>query len=128
MSLPSIAFIVFGLGCIAFGATHELTWFRRRRGVVVTGIIVEIIKDHTPSEGGPSYHPKIEYSIGVETNNFVSKYGNGSPAAVGTPVDVLLSSEGKDPEVLTAGNRLLFSVIPIGFGLMFIVTGFGIRP
>ena len=95
---------------------------------MVTGIIVEIIKDHTPSEGGPYYHPKIEYSIGVETNNFVSKYGNGSPAAVGTPVDVLLSSEGKDPEVLTAGNRLLFSVIPIGFGLMFIVTGFGIRP
>jgi hypothetical protein len=127
MSLPSIAFIAFGLACIAFGLAHELNWFRRRGGIVVTGIIVEIIKDHTPSEGGPYYHPKIEYSIGEETHDFVSKYGNGAPAVVGTPVDVLLSSEGKEPEIVTAMNRLLFSVIPFVFGLVFIVIGFGIQ-
>ncbi len=95
---------------------------------MVTGIIVEVIKDHTPSEGGPYYHPKIEYSIGEVTHDFVSKHGNGAPAALGTPVDVLLSSEGKEAEVVTSGNRFVFSVIPFAFGLLFIAAGFGIRP
>jgi hypothetical protein len=128
MSPPSIAFIVFGLACIALGVAHELTWLRRRGGVVVKGVIVEIIMDPSPSEGGPYYHPKIEYSIGEEAHDFVSKYGTSAPAAVGTPVAVLLSSEGKEPEVLTAVNRLLFSVIPFAFGLLFIVVGLGMQP
>lgn len=92
------------------------------------GVVVEIIKDHSPSEGGPYYSPRIEYSIGSETRCFVSKYATGNPAPVGTFVDVLVLSEGKEAEVLTSGNRLIFSLIPIAFGLLFIVTGFGIRP
>jgi hypothetical protein len=132
MSLPGIASVVFGLAFIAFGVAHELTWFRRRRGAAVKGVVVEIIKDHSPSEyqgeGGPYYYPRIEYSIGSETRCFVSKYGTGNPAPVGTFVDVLVSSESKDAEVLTSGNRLICSVIPIAFGLLYIVTGFGIRP
>ncbi len=128
MSLLAIAFVVFGLAFIALGVAHEFTWFRRRGGVAVKGVVVEIIKDHAPSEGGACYSPKIEYSIGEETRCFVSKYGASVPIPVGTLVDVLVSSEGKEPEVLTSGNRLIFSVIPIAFGLLFIVAGFGIRP
>jgi hypothetical protein len=128
MSLPAIAFVVFGLAFIAFGVAHELTWCRRRGGAAVKGVVVEIIKDHSPSEGGPYYSPRIEYSIGSETRCFVSKYATGNPAPVGTFVDVLVLSEGKEAEVLTSGNRLIFSLIPIAFGLLFIVTGFGIRP
>jgi hypothetical protein len=79
MSPPSIAFIVFGLACIALGVAHELTWLRRRGGVVVKGVIVEIIMDPSPSEGGPYYHPKIEYSIGEEAHDFVSEYGTRAP-------------------------------------------------
>lgn len=128
MSLPAIAFVVFGLAFIAFGVVHELTCFRRRGGVAVKGVVVEIILDHSPSEGGPYYSPKIEYSIGEETRSFVSKYGTCAPAPVGTFVDVLVSSEGKEAEVVRSGNRLIFSVIPFAFGLLFIVTGFRILP
>ncbi len=92
------------------------------------GVVVETIIDRSPSEGGPYYHPKIEYSIGEETRCFVSKYGASAPAPVGTWVDVWVSSEGREAEVLTSANRLVFSVIPLAFGWLFIVTGFGIRP
>lgn len=127
MSLPGIAFVVFGLACVALGGAHEFTWFRRRGGLVVKGLVVEIVEDRTPSEGGSFCRPRIEYSIGGETRDFVSTYGSVDAEAVGTHVDVLLSSDGKDAEVLNSRNRLLFSVIPLAFGLLFIVVGFGIR-
>jgi len=92
----------------------------------VKGRIVEFVEDRTPSEGGPSFQPRVEYTIGGETRVFVSTYGSGDPEAVGALVDVLLSADGKAAEVLNSRNRWLFSVIPFVFGLLFIVVGFGI--
>jgi len=125
MNLAAFSFSAFGVACAALGVAHEFTWWKRRHGKVVTGIVFGTVEDFSCESKG--YFPEVEYVLDGEVRRFVSKYGGMEPKANGTAVDVLVSATGTNAEVLTPCNRLLFTVLPIIFGLLFFLTGLGIK-
>ena len=122
-----IGFMALGCIFIIFGVAHEFTWFRRRGGVIVKGCVIDNIE--SPSgEVGTAYCPVVEYISDGITLSFVSKYGSNAPLTKGASIDVLISKLSKEPEVYTFSNRVLFTVVPILFGLLFVLVAIGIRP
>ena len=121
-----IGFIVFGVLALAVAVWHELTWWRRRRGTNGQDTIVGFSESHDAD--GVSYSPEIEYQGAEGSMRFISNYGSCRKPHIGSSVHLIINESGHSAEVAGASNRLLFTIIPILFGVIFIIIGANIKP
>jgi hypothetical protein len=121
-----IGFIVFGVLALSVAVWHELTWWRRRRGTNGQGTIVGFSESHDAD--GVSYSPEIEYQ-GVEGSvRFISNYGSVRKPHIGSSVHLIIDASGHSAEMISVSNRLIFTIVPILFGVIFILVGANIKP
>jgi hypothetical protein len=123
----TIGFILFGCAAVICGVAHEWLWQRRSKGTIIKGVVVGNVADFG-GESGPTYAPEIEYTTRGESRRFVSAYERGEPLPEGETVDVLLSPHSQGAEHYTAGTRWMFTIVPLLFGLVFILVGVNIKP
>ncbi|MBK1884747.1 hypothetical protein JIN85_20210 [Luteolibacter pohnpeiensis] len=120
-----IGFIFFGTLCVALAAWHEYTWWKRRHWSNGQGRIVGFTESYND---GVCYYPKIEFTGADGQIQFVSIYGSGREPKIGKSVDLLVDQLSLSAEVASLSNRLLFTIIPILFGAVFILAGINTRP
>ena len=121
-----IGSIFFGVSCFLLAVWHEYTWWKRRHWSKEQGTIVEFTENHDAD--GVNYHPKIEFSGADGLTQFISKYGSGRKPKIGKSVDLLIDEQRMSAEQFSFSNRLLFTIVPILFGTMFIFLGANVQP
>ena len=77
---------------------------------------------------GVSYSPEIEYQGAEGSMRFISNYGSNRKPHIGSSVHLIIDASGHSAEVISVSNRLLFTIIPITFGVIFIIVGANIEP
>ena len=120
-----IGFITFGLAFIALGLCHEVTWLRRRAWRRESGVVIGFTEEWND---GVSYFPEIQYEGPHGPSRFVSKYGSSTKPHLGDTVDLVVDQSGGSAERITATNRLLFTLVPIIFGVIFVLLGLSFKP
>jgi len=119
-------FVGGGLVCIAVAVAHEFTWWKRRKWRKGQGIIVGFTESR--DSDGVSYYPEIQFEGPNGVTSFTSNYGSSEKPLLGRIVDIVKDESGNAGEQISMGNRLLFLLIPIPMGVLFIVAGWNIRP
>ena len=119
-----IGFILFGVLCLLLAVWHEFTWWKRRNWSKGKGTIVGFSENY---DDGVSYHSKIEFSGAEGLTQFISTYGSGRKPRIGKSVDLLIDEKRISAEEYNFSNRLLFTIIPILFGAMFILLGVNVQ-
>ena len=79
-------------------------------------------------DDGVCYHPEIEFEGANGLVRFVSVYGSGKKPSLGAEVDIVIDEDGQGGEQITVSNRTLFTVVPLLFGLLFILVGLNVEP
>ena len=120
-----IGFILFGVLCLLLAVWHEYTWWKRREWSKEQGTIVGFTEDY---DDGVSYHCKIEFSGADGLIQFISNYGSGRKPEIGKSVDLLIDEQRISAEQFNTSNRLLFTIVPILFGAVFILVGANVQP
>lgn len=120
-----IFFIAFGVFLFAIALWHECTWWKRRRWTSSKGTIVGFSESYND---GVSYHSEIEFTGASGNVTVVSHYGSGRKPEIGKVVDILISESGDVAEEVSVSNRVLFTIIPIAFGVICILLGSNIEP
>lgn len=119
--------IAVGLVLVSLGVFHEIRWQRRlARWVQTHGIIVGSVVDQ--SDYPESYFPEIEYKVEDEIRRFVSKYGSKHSPVIGSQVSILFDPTETGAEQLDPANRWIWTIIPVLFGVFFIVVGVNSKP
>jgi hypothetical protein len=120
-----IGFIGFGSLCVGLALWHEYIWWKRRLWSKGQGTIVGFTESYND---GVSYHPKIEFPGADGPIQFVSRYGSGRKPTTGKSIDLLIDEQGLSAEETSLSNRLLFTIVPILFGAIFILVGANVQP
>jgi hypothetical protein len=123
--IAAIFFIAFGVFLFSVALWHELTWWKRRRWICGRGTIVGFSESYND---GVSYHPEIEFAGTSGNVRVVSNYGSGKKPEIGKVVDIIINESGDAAEKVGISNRVLFTVIPILFGIVFILVGANVQP
>ena len=120
-----IGFIFSGTLCVALAVWHEYSWWKRRHWSKGQGEIVGFTESYND---GVSYHPKIEFSGADGLTQFVSKYGSGRKPKIGKSVDLVIDEQRLSAEEASYSNRILFTIVPILFGVILILVGINVQP
>ena len=118
-------FLAFGVSCLALALWHEFTWWKMRQWKEEEGTVVGFSKTY---DDGDSYHPEIEFEGATGPTRFFSKYGSSKEPEVGQSVVLLVSKSREQAEELCLSNRLLFTIIPLLFGVVFIAVALTVEP
>ncbi|SKB02094.1 hypothetical protein SAMN02745166_03540 [Prosthecobacter debontii] len=121
-----IGFVAFGALAIVLAIAHEYTWWKRRGWRRRRGRIIGFTEDR--DNDGVTYNPKIQFEDALGLTTFVSKYGSGKQPIIGEEVDILIDESGDAGEQITPSNRILFTLMPMIFGLLFIMVGVTLEP
>ena len=120
-----IFFIAFGVFLFGIALWHERFWWRRRRWTNGQGTIVGFSESYND---GVSYHPEIEFAATSGDVRVFSHYGSGKKPEIGKVVDILINESEDAAEEISVSNRVLFTIIPILFGIVCILVGSNIEP
>jgi hypothetical protein len=120
-----IFFIAFGVFLFGVALWHEWTWRKRRRWTSGQGTIVSFSESYND---GVSYHPEIEFAGTSGNVRVVSNYGSNKKPEIGKVVDIIINESGDAAEEVGVSNRVLFTVIPILFGIVCILLGANVQP
>lgn len=119
--------VAAGLALVSLGLFHEIRWQRRlARWARTHGTVVGSVVDQ--SDYPESYFPEIEYEVEDETRRFVSKYGSKRSPMIGSQVSILFDPAGTGAEQLESSNRWIWTIVPVLFGVFFIVVGVSSKP
>lgn len=111
---------------ISLAVWHEYTWWKKRHWTQAEGIIIGF-KANRDSDG-VSYNPEIEFKSGANQISFISIYGSGKKPTLGAKVEIFVDESGQLAEHYSFSNRMLFTLVPIIFGIIFITLGLNIEP
>ena len=120
-----IFFIAFGVFLFGIALWHERTWWKRRHWKSGQGTFVGFSESYND---GVSYHPEIEFAGTSGDVRVVSNYGSGKKPEIGKVVDILINESEDAAEEISASNRIVFTIIPILFGIVCILVGSNIEP
>ena len=117
MLLTATSLWTAGLGLLSFAAGYELLWcYRKRYWKREEGTVIGQVHD------GDSCFPKISYTIGDKSLEFVSRYDN-TQVTVGRKSDVYYCSHCLTAEEYPRYGRLYYSVFVGLIGLMLVGMG-----
>jgi hypothetical protein len=111
--------LLAGCSCFALACWHEWKWWGRSKWVRTTGEVVGI--ELQGSEGDE--HPRISFCQDGKIQEFTSDYGGTGCPRVGDLVTVLFDPVTQKAEHFTTSNRVLFTIAPLAFGILFSVIG-----
>ncbi len=119
-------FIAAGIASGVFGIFHEWRWrVRLDKWMRTKGVIVGEVEG--PFDADVSYSPEIEFSFQGQPKRFVSRYGGSVRVILGTEVNVLYEASTGDAEEVSGLNRWLFTLVPLAFGILFLLLGSGMK-
>ena len=127
MYLFTIIFIVtIGAIFLGVGLWHESIWWKRSDWHRGCGVII----GHEEDSGNDSttYPPVVEYRFSSETHTFVSKYSSSKKPTTGAEVALRISPDGRQAEIDSLSDRLLFTLVPGGLGLMTMLLALSVTP
>lgn len=118
-TFANIVALLVGILCLAVACLHEWKWWGRMNWLKATGTVTGI------EEQGPENdeHAIISFLHDGEIHEFTSEYGGSGCPKVGEMVKVLYHPETMSAEHLNSGNRLLFTIAPLFFGIIFCALG-----
>ncbi|MBK1853888.1 DUF3592 domain-containing protein [Verrucomicrobiaceae bacterium 5K15] len=117
--------ILVGAACLVLTGWHEWFWWRRSSWIKTSGTVSAIDLQGADM----NKHPRITFQHEGKVQEFTSQYGGSTCPEAGECVTVLYDPETLKAEHFTLGNRLLFTLAPLAFGLMFTAIGVvGITP
>ncbi|MFC7338182.1 DUF3592 domain-containing protein [Haloferula chungangensis] len=114
----TIALLV-GISCFALAGWHERTWWVRAKWIRTTGEVVGITRQGSED----TEYPKISFVHDGRVHEFTSGYGGTGCSRIGDSVVVVVDPVTLKAEQVTTGNRVLFTIAPIAFGLLFSAIG-----
>ena len=117
--LANTVSLMVGACCFALACWHEWKWWGRSEWVRTTGEVVGI--ELQGPEGDE--HPRISFSHDGRVQEFTSDYGGTGCPRVGDSVTVIFDPVSLKAEHFSTGNRILFTIAPVVFGLLFSAIG-----
>jgi hypothetical protein len=114
--------LILGLLTLAIAIIHEISWFKRRNWIRISGTIIDIHRREKNNK--ISFAPVILYSASKGEKQFISKYGGSVLPKIGDTAIVFVSPDGESQEHYSTSNRWFATAIPFILAVLFLIKAY----